>query len=367
MKPAFLFILVFCVLSLHAQKEKTFKEKFVKIDMSKFPIAEFPQHAIAVSGTTVVQRMYDSVRVGFTFVGKDNAVATLTFAKPVSMVLQTQIDRMYKHEYKKDGTKILFVLKKLRYASRSGIASYQYTKFCADSYVLKQGTAYKPVCSMNTVLVVTNGNDIGSNIENALRVLLRQTLFNLQTKNDQQNQDINFDQFARLKPQPFNAPIFKDTGYREGVYVSFNDFLANTPSATDYEMITDKNKISIAVTGKYNKKDTLQIWGLCKNGELFMQYEGLLVPIVRNNDWFIIKNYDYNTKRNHPPYYKTFNALPGQINGFSVVPIAFDIINLISGSKEPKPILVRALPYITDKDKQPLATCIDMETGEFTF
>ena len=43
MKPAFLFILVFCVLSLHAQKEKTFKEKFVKIDMSKFPIAELLQ------------------------------------------------------------------------------------------------------------------------------------------------------------------------------------------------------------------------------------------------------------------------------------------------------------------------------------
>ena len=367
MKPAFLFILVFCVLSLHAQKEKTFKEKFVKIDMSKFPIAEFPQHAIAVSGTTVVQRMYDSVRVGFTFVGKDNAVATLTFAKPVSMVLQTQIDRMYKHEYKKDGTKILFVLKKLRYASRSGIASYQYTKFCADSYVLKQGTAYKPVCSMNTVLVVTNGNDIGSNIENALRVLLRQTLFNLQTKNDQQNQDINFEEFAGLQPQPFNAPILKDAGYKEGVYVSFGDFLANTPSVTDYEMITDKNKISIAATDKYNKKDTLQIWGLCKNGKLFKQYDGLLVPIVRNNDCFIIKNYDYNTKKNHPPYYKTLNGVGGQLNGFSVVPIAFDIINLISGSKEPKPILVRALPYITDKDKQPLATSIDMKTGEFTF
>lgn len=354
--------------SSSAQKTKIPKEQFVKISMAKFPIADFPKHSLPVSGITVLQCMNDSIRIGFTVAGKYNSVATLTFAKPISRVLQTQIDRMYSHEYKKAGAQIIFVLKELRYTSRSGITSYQFTKFCADAYVLKQENTCKQVYSMDTVLVVINGGDIGSNIENALRVLLRLTLFNLKEIPDQQGQEINFNQIAGSKPEPFNAPILKDTSYREGVYVSFDDFLANRPSVSGYKMeAADKNKISLAPIGLNSQKDTLKIWGLCKGGVLFKAYEGLLVPIVKNNNGFILANYDHNINRVNSPYYKNITHGIGQVTGFSVVPIAFDIINLISRSREPKPFLVKSLPYIEDTDKQPFATCIDMKTGEFSF
>ena len=159
MKTTFLFILVFFALSVNAQKEKkeTLKEKFVKIDMPELPIAEFPENSIHVSGIQVIQSVSDSVRMGYAHKGMDFSIATLIFKKPLTEILQKQVSRMYKHEFKKDGSTIFWVIKDLRFGAKLGASDYtavrimpdvattdcSYTRFNADAYISSDGNLFK--------------------------------------------------------------------------------------------------------------------------------------------------------------------------------------------------------------------------------
>ncbi len=71
--------------------------------MAELPIAEFPENSIHVSGIRVLQSVNDSVRMGYAHKGLNYSIATLIFKKPITEILQKQVNRMYKHEYKKDG------------------------------------------------------------------------------------------------------------------------------------------------------------------------------------------------------------------------------------------------------------------------
>ena len=182
MKTIFLNILVFSALFANAQKGKKLsplKEKFVTIKMATLPIAEFPKNSISVSGITVIQKLADSIRLGY--MQTETGLATLRFAKPLSTALQVQVNRMYKHEYKKNGLEILWVINDLRFGSNSayeGNNLASYTRLNADAYNISgQGRLFKKICALDTVLVVLNmGGGYGNDLENALRVLLRKTL-----------------------------------------------------------------------------------------------------------------------------------------------------------------------------------------------
>ena len=193
MKTTLLGIFIFFGLSVNAQKEKkqtSSKEKFVKIDMAELPIADFPENSIHVSGIRVIQNLTDSVRMGYAHKGIDYSIATLIFKKPLSEILQKQVNRMYKHEYKKDGATIFWVIKDLRFGAKLGATDYSvariipggtidcsYTRFNADAYISTDGNLFKKVCTVDTVFLVLNmAGGHGPDLENALRVLLKKTL-----------------------------------------------------------------------------------------------------------------------------------------------------------------------------------------------
>ena len=153
-----------------------------------------------------------------------------------------------------------------------------------------------------------------------------------------------------------------DSNYQDGAYRSFAEFLANNPTIINYEpVIIEKNKIKISTERKNNQKDTIEIWGLCKGGEIYKYYEETLIPIERKNNDFVLSGYiDYKHRHNL--------ALPalGLGVGVSLVTVAINIISLTKQAAAKLP-LVKSISYIDDPKKQPIAICIDMKTGEFSF
>ncbi|MEO6252773.1 MAG: hypothetical protein ABIO79_05685 [Ferruginibacter sp.] len=379
MKASFLFILLFFGLSVNAQKEKkeTPKEKFVKIDMPELPIAEFPENSIPVSGISVVHTLNDSVRMGYAQKGLDNAIATLIFKKPVSEILQKQVNRMYKHEYKKDGATIFWVIKDLRFGAKLGATNYtrvhlsieptiycSYTRFSADAFISANGSLFKKVCSIDTVFLVLNmGGGHGPDLENAFRVLLKRTLLKGKDVLEQNSSGFIIEQITDLAAKKINPPILVDSNYVEGVYANYAEFLANSPSVKNFEtVVTKKKKVKLVNVTENMPKDTLTAWGICKNGEIYKYYEEELIPIEKKGSGFIISGYVENTTRHNN---NLFNA--GLGTGFAGELIAnipiYITVTIISG----KPLLVNDIPYIDDPKVQPLATCIDMRTGGFSF
>ena len=375
MKTTLHSILIFSVLLANAQKEKKqtiVAEKFVTIRMSTLPIAEFPKNSIPVSGITVIQSVKDSFRMGYALKGMDNSVATLKFAKPLSLVLQEQVKRMYKHEYKKGGAEILWVVKNLRFGAKSGATANSftrivtspdcsYTRFNADAYISDDGNLFKKLSTIDTVFVLLNtGDGFGLDLENAIRVLLKRTLFAADIIPEQSITKMTIQEISNAASQQVNIPILIDSNYLDGIYTSFEEFLANKPSRRDYETVSDKKKkIKFTAEGQNGQKDTLEIWGLCKNGKIYKYHAETLIPIKKEGNRFIISDYvEETTRLNNKNANMGLGVAVG--SGLLSIPIFFY-------QKSGKPLLVESIPYIDDPEKQPIATCIDMKTGELSF
>lgn len=383
MKTILLGMLVFSGLSGSAQKEKKetpLKEKFVKIDMSKLPIADFPENSIPVSGIRVIQNLTDSIRMGYAHKGLDYSIATLIFKKPLTDILQEQVKRMYKHEYKKDGAVIFWVIRDLRFGSKLGATDYSsvginlaiatidcsYTRFNADAYISSDGNLFKKVCTIDTVFLVLNmGGGHGPDLENALRVLLRRTLLQGKDVLDQTVDRLTVEQITDRVAKKTTAPILVDSIYREGAYASYDEFLANKPSIKNYKTVVGKKKkLKLVNVAENDQKDTLSIWGICKNGEIYKYSKESLIPIEKRGTGFVISGYVENTTRRNNNIFNIGLAVAAGLAGgvFMNSGISLTVI-FISG----KPLLVDSIPYIDDPKKQPLATCIDMRTGNFSF
>lgn len=381
MKTAFILLLACCIISVNAQKEKG-KEKFVKIDMPELPIAEFPENAIHVSGIRVIQNVSDSVRMGYAHKGIDFSIATLIFKKPLTEILQKQINRMYKHEYKKDGATIFWVVQDLRFGAKSGASDYtavpitpdigaidcSYTRFNADAYISSDGNSFKKVCSIDTVFIVLNmAGGHGPDLENALRVFLRRTLLTGKDVLDQPMEGLTVEQITDRALQKPTFPILVDSNYREGAYASYEEFLANNPSIKNYEKVVGKKKkVKLINTTENDRKDTLSVWGICKNGEIYKYHQESLIPIERKGNGFVISGYVENTIRHNNNNFNIGLAADMALGIAAAVFMNSGVfITIISVSG--KPLLVDTIPYIDDPKIQPLATFIDMKTGNFSF
>lgn len=373
MKTVLLSVLLSASLLVNAQKQNS-KEKFVKIDMAELPIADFPENSIPVSGIRVIQNVNDSFRMGYAHKGAD--VGTLIFKKPLTEILQKQVNRMYKHEYKKNGATLFWVINDLRFGAKLTDDDYSFkrlvpagsdcsfTRFNADAYISADGNLFKKVCTIDTVFLILNiPGGHGTDLENALRVLLRKTLLTGKDVVEKNTEELTIEQITTKSAQKTVIPILIDSNYRDGAYANFAEFLANNPSIKNYETVaTKKKRITMVSAGKNNNKDTLSVWGICKNGEIYKYYQEFLIPIEKQGNGFIISGYVEKTSRRNANYLNA--SLAAVIAGGTFLSTGVTIAAIfLSG----KPLLVDSIPYIDETEKQPIATCIDMRTGNFSF
>ena len=367
MKPSNLktklsFLLILSVLFAHGQKEtknKVEPEEFKTIKMPKFPNADFPKKSIAVSDIRVIQLVRDSVRLGYTMKGLDNHIATMRPSKPLTEFLQDHVYKMYNSGLKDEGAIILWVVKDLRVGERTALMEHSYLRFNTDAYISKDSNHYKWLCTIDTVFVTESGADLtawhGDDIENALKLLLKRTLVAAKDTPGPTAGDMTIQQIIRNQNQQLDIPILVDNTYREGAYANFEEFRQNKPSIKDYQPVNiDKNNLRFVSTGENNKVDTLAIWGLCRNNQIYKYDDGVLVPIEKQQNGFVISGYIQ--KANSRNSNIMFGAVVGGALGA-----------LVASSGSGKMLLVRSIPYITKSSKQPEASCIDMRTGELSF
>ena len=356
-------VLVFASIIVNGQasknddaKETVLKTKVIK--MPKYPIADFPKKSAPVADIQVIQFVRDSVRLGYVLKGIANQVAYIQPEKPLTILLQDHIEKMYKSDYKKEGSKMLWVIKELRIGERTGFTEFSYLKLKADSYISMANNKYALFYTLDTVLATESGGDVtewhGQELEDGLKLLLKETLKKTRNLNSD-SVGFSMEEIIKMSMPEINYPILNNTVYAEGAYKNFEEFLQNKPSITDYSPVTVKKKKNISITGfKSNNGDSIKIWGLCKNGEIYKFVEDQLVPIEKNGDGFIVSYYvaKANLRNN------------GIFIGSLLGGLAGGLISMWIADKAPQ---VKSIPHLTKSKKQPDATIIDMETGELSF
>ncbi len=370
MKAFILIFLLCCSFFLNAQKttkNPESPEEFINIKLVKFPIADFPKKSIPVSDIRIVQIVRDSVNVGYALKGMDNYVVNLKINKPLTDFLQGHIYQMYKDDFKKDGIKMLWVLKDLRMGEKTAFMEYSYARFNMDGYMSADGIFFRKVCSLDTVYVNESGGDVskwhGDDIEKAFGVFSKRVL--LLAKDTLANNSAQ-KTVAEILSQPYqniSHLILNDTVYNEGAYASFGEFLQNKPSIQNYEsVIVDKRTIKFTKINSNGVVDTLNIWGLCKSGEIYRYYEESLIPIEKQGTGFIISDFIKNSNK-HNRNLVFLSMMGGMAGGI----IGGTAVSLAANASKNRLMLVKSIPYINKPAKQPVASCIDMDTGEFFF
>lgn len=333
-----------------------FKEKLIK--MPKYPIGDFPKKSPPISGIKVIQFVKDSVKLGLVFKGPDNQVANLISTKPLSQLIQDDIDKMYKDDYKKVGDELLFVLKDLRIAERSAFFEYSYLRFNADAYIKNADGNYAIIAAVDSVFVTKSSGDVtawhGVEIEEAFKLLLKQSLAQIVAAKKEITQSVSIKAIEENTQQDFTFPVLQLEVLVDGAYADFNDFLQNKPSITEFDTIVIR-KSRIFFTRKNNSADTLNIWGICKDGQVYKYYDSKLIALEKEGKNFLIAGYA--EKANTRNKQKFVGSVVGGLAGA-----------LLAGSnKNTAPIITMNIAHITEKSKMPEATLIDMKTGEFSF
>ena len=337
-------------------QETALKTKVIK--MPKYPIADFPKKSAPIADIQVIQFVRDSVRLGYVLKGLANQVAYIQPEKPLTTLLQNHIEKMYKTDYKKEGGKMLWVIKELRIGERTGFTEFSYLKLKADSYISTSNNNYILAYALDTVFATESGGDVtawhGLELEDAIKLLLKETLKKYKIVNTEAAV-LSLEEVTKKSLPKFDYPILDNTIYKEGAYKNFEEFLQNTPSIIDYSPVTIKKKKTTSITGfKNNKGDSINIWGLCKNGEIYKFVEDQLVPIEKNGNGFIVSYYvsKANVRNN------------GIFMGSLLGGLAGGLISMALADKMPQ---VQTITHLTKSRKQPDATIVDMETGEFSF
>jgi hypothetical protein len=361
------FILMLFLFSATAQNEtdkNSGDEEFKVIKMPKFPIADFPKKSVHVSGITLLQLVRDSVRLGYVKKGIDNHAVQIKLTKDLTAFLQEQLDRMYKNDYKEDGIKILFVLKDLRIGERSAFMEMAYTKFNAEAYISTDGAQYLKATGIDTVFIRESGSDVtawhGEDIQDAFKVLLKETL-SIAKAGTASATAKSLEQITALNRPVMDLPILTASDYAEGAYASFEEFIQNKPSVNFFQPIAiDKKRVKFIQMKENNTADTLQLWGLCKKGELYKYEDGYLLPIEKQGNGFIISNYVKLADRRNANSFGLMFGLMGVLADEAIKSGA-------ERKQKEKLMLVKSIPYIQKENKQPEACAIDMKTGELSF
>lgn len=312
------------------------------------------QLLIRLSGIKVIAMCSDTSQLGFAQTGMMNKKVRAVPDKPYTPFLQDFVNDMFGKVYTNPGMQLLWVIKDLRINETSRMMSeYAFVRLKAEAYLSTDKQHYRLLKQFDTVLV-KGGADVtakhGKNIAQAIQ------LFYLACEDAAGgytgDATLTEAEVIAKEHEKFNVPILKDTVYKEGVYVTYKEFLANAPSVTAFEVVTEKKRpVVYTISADSSRKRMDAFWGVCYKGELYKSDDRDLAPIERKGNAFVLSQYIDDIKRRNKSMF--WSAAIGGAIGASIAEAASKVH------------VVRWIPKIAELDAE--ATAVDWENGELVF
>ncbi|KAA2240678.1 hypothetical protein F0L74_31535 [Chitinophaga agrisoli] len=333
-------------LAIFAQSADTTKTRKIKtIHLKARQYRAKGETLIPLSGVRVIPVCADTTQLGFIPKGLKYAVPD----RPYTSFLQDYVNDMLRNVYKGSGMQMLWIIKDLRVNEGPGAI----VRLKADAWLSADKQHYRLLKTFDTILVqqalyVTQVHD--DNIAHALQVFY--IYCDLAVGTAASDPALTEAEIVAREQEKFRAPIYIDTVYKEGVYLSYKEFLANAPSVTDYDISVRKNKVTIYAREVDSSCTELDApWGLSKKGELYKYDLKELVPLERKANSFIVTNYMSEVRKSN------------NLATWSVISPTVALASLLFWAPKVHPS--PAVPQLGDE--KPMATTVDPYSGEFVF
>lgn len=324
------------------------EEAFKTIPLTDFSLSDkiLPE----ISGIQIINAVSDSSILGYVQRGMLNRWVQAQPDKPYTQYLQTYVNRRYGPIYKQDATQLIWVIQELRINERTFSMSEKAFLHLKAMAFAGKGT-FKFVTQLDTILV-RGGMDVtskhGDNIGEALQILLERSA-------QADGPAYSMAEIHEKAFQRYQKPGLQSKEHADGIYITFEDFMNDQPSFKNVEYTLEHNIVRFYYTDGSGKKTFVdKFWGVRKKGILLKQHEDLLIPIQQVQNGLALTDYLPLARR------KNNAVLLGGAGGGLIGAALADKGAAASGTLP----VVDNLPYI--RKKQPLATAVDIETGEFT-
>lgn len=339
-------IALFCFVTykLSAQQNNTDST----VSLSSSTAAEAP--VIPIASIQIATALPDTTTIGYIGQPTRNAAFKLIPETAFTNWLQTFVNSKYKNVLDTTGRQLVWIVKNVS-ISKDSTGNNVFVRLKADVASGAANKKYLVTSTVDTVIMTTGAKAKYSlAVEEAI-----QALFIVSGSNNTpiSTASLSVNELISRAQQVYNIPVIKDSIYKRGVYSTFDEFKNNSPSIANAIIKVD-NKGSAALYQQLadsTSKEITSAWGICMAGEQYAYIEGQLVPIEKSGKGIIISRFQKpEIRRNQAIYWRNLMGNTTDTNPF--------------GRSQNKKAKHKALP---GKKEQPVATSIDMETGELLF
>jgi hypothetical protein len=364
MKHAFIVALLLIPIGTFAQTHtedaaaKNEKVKVIHLDARRYRATGEP--LLRLSGIKVIPLCADTTQLGFVQVGMTNKKIRAVPDKPYTPYLQDFVNTILGGEFVPSGRQMLWVIKDLRVNETTEMFSeHAFVRLKADAYIHVPASdsahpTYRLLKAFDTVLV-KGGMDVTSKHDKNIAQAIQLFYLSCEDAAGAYSAGTSMTEAAIMDStlQPFKAPIYQDTAYKKGIYLTYQEFLGNAPAISDFEIDVKKRKKTVVYTMGTDsiRKEVTYMWGVSYKGELYKYDAGELVPIERKNNAFVLSKYmDDINRRNQSIFWNT---------------IAFGVI--VGGATYTSTAVHQATAIPAIVNFGPEATAVDVESGELVF
>ena len=274
-----------------------FKNFFVEISFNKKD--KIPE--LHYSTVRFIDARADTSKFGFAVAGSNNEYHRMLFSKPVSEYLSIKLNPLLSKKY--DTTKglnknesLLFVINDLWLSQIIIPASFgksmltgpkDYLCFCyfsADCY-LENNNMLIRLGTIDTVVSLKKWIVMGADD------LLKKTFLQVMSTADSlllyssaDSETIIYEEMNTRLNTTYNIPILKSP-LNKGVYLTYQDFLANKTIAEDFKIIKDSKKEYIE-SQTYPDSVFTNAWGYSDGNEIFFHINEKYYRMVRSQNTF---------------------------------------------------------------------------------
>lgn len=322
-----------------------------------------------ISGIDILQPGANNTTLGYIAATSGNETYRLLPEANNTGWLNTLVTQRYSRP---GGAPLTWVVRSVSVTTDTS-GQYYFTHVKAD--VLKKGetNAYQKLMYVDTVLSgrLTNNNSFATGITDVLDAVYLASAKKVdavkKNKSRMQSADVLTEQTVEVtaleaSEQPL-LPVITDNTVVRGAYASFEEFTNNTPSVTEGVWAEADAALGHGYVKLFSmKKDSsihqlTAIWGICFGGNEVYKYEnGQLIPIEKSGNSFILSRYqDPALRKNQAMYWR---RMATKVWADDTNPFDRNHAVVINNNQAAKKV---------NADRQPMATCIDMVTGELAF
>ncbi len=268
----------------------------------------------------VISNIPDSNNLGYVPSDILNDRKYLQPSDSITLWLQSFIEKQFGYNANANKKQLLWVIQDLSAGKDSSLNGvYSFVKLKADIYNGdgQSNPSYQLTNTFDSTWFIYNGNaDFGQMIAQSFIELYKNSYNSKRSAANnrfaQSNGGLTGNSSA-IKNQVEsinNRPILNLAQYKDGIYMSFDEFENNAPAITNFYADVNSNNNQVELYNIMPDSSSRLIdsaWGLSVNNELYYYASGQLYPIEKSGNTFYIAKYlQYTTRRNQAMYWRKY-------------------------------------------------------------